>query len=83
MPKNSTNSIREFNALILKSETIIEIQEAKKLLMQDLESFSVEDQGFLLTMIGIRILKLVGGYENLDRTFCRRTCSSFLKSNDN
>jgi len=70
-------------SLLLASKSIKEIKTIKDLLVQDLESYSFADQGFLMTMTGIQIMKIEDGHENVDRFFRECILASFRQSTDN
>ena len=58
MKKKPIYSAREANRLIKQCDSTDKITAIKNLLMQDIESYSLADQGFLLAMLDIQTLKI-------------------------
>jgi hypothetical protein len=69
MEKKPLYTIRHATSLIVGCKSIDEIDLVKNLLIHDMNSYATSDQGFLLTMIGLQIIKLEDGHENFDRFF--------------
>ena len=69
MDRKPTYSVREICSLIMECDSIQEIKTIRNLLVQDLEGYAFPDQGFLMTMLGIQIMKIEDGDENIKRFF--------------
>jgi len=83
MERNPIYPVRKATSLIVGCNSIKEIELMKNVLIQDLGSYTLADQGFLMTMIGLQIIKLEDGDENLDRLFRGCLFASFIQSTDN
>ena len=64
-----TYSVREACSLIIACDSIDDVTTLKNLLVQDIESYPLADQGFLMAMIGLQIIKLEDGRDNFERLF--------------
>jgi hypothetical protein len=69
MEKKPLYPIRQATSLVVGCKSIKEIELVKNLLMHDMNSYPISDQGFLLTMIGLQIIKLGAGHEDFHRFF--------------
>lgn len=83
MERNPIYPVRKATSLIVACNSVNEIALIKDLLIQDIDSYPLADQGFLMTMIGLQIIKLEDGDENLDRLFRGCLFASFSQSTDN
>jgi hypothetical protein len=73
MKRKPTYSVREACSLIIACDSIGDVTTLKNLLVPDIESYSISDQGFLMAMIGLQIIKIEDGTDNFDRLF--RACA--------
>jgi hypothetical protein len=53
-----TYSVREINSLILACGTLSEIERLKEFLLDEIKTYAPADQGFLLAMLGMRMMKI-------------------------
>ena len=83
MERKPTYSVMEACSLIVACNSIKEIKRIKDFLILDLERYSLADQGFLMTMTGIQIMKMEDGHENVDRFFRECIFGSFIRSTEN
>jgi hypothetical protein len=83
MQLKPTYTVMEACSLIVACTSVEEIKTMKDFLIQDLERYSLTDQGFLMTMTGIQIMKIEDGHENVDRFFRECIFASFGQSTDN
>jgi hypothetical protein len=75
--------VRKATSLIVACNSIKEIETIKNAIVQDMNSYSLSDQGFLMTLIGLQIIKLEDGEGNFDRFFRGCFFASFIQSTDN
>lgn len=78
-----TYPVREATKLIVACNSVTEIEEVRNLLIQEMDSYPLADQGFLMTMTGLQIIKLEDGKENFDRFFHGYFFASLMQSKDN
>ena len=83
MERNPIYPVRTAVSIITACKSIEEIAGFKNLLVQDLECYTLADQGFLMTMIGIQIIKLEEGNSNFDRFIMGCIFPLFVQSTDN
>ena len=77
------NSIMEVIKMISDCSSIKEVEVVKHLVVEQLYRFSVADQEFLLTMVGIQIMKLEDTNRSFDRFFREIILGSIVVSTDN
>jgi hypothetical protein len=70
-------------SIITACKSIEQIAEIKNLLVQELECYTLADQGFIMTMIVIQIIKLEEGTGNFDRFIRACVFPLFIRSTDN
>ena len=75
-----TYSIKDIVNMILACGSLNEVEAVKNLLIKDLNNYAVADQGFLLTMVGIQIMKLDDGDRGFDRFFRECIVKSIMVS---
>ena len=83
MKGKPTNSIMEVIKMISDCSSIEEVEGVKHLVVEQLYRYSVADQGFLLTMVGIQIMKLEDASRSFDRFFREIILGSIVVSTDN
>ena len=66
MERNPTHSMKDLCKMILACSSYETLDTVRNLLMKDLYTYSIADQGFLLTMVGIQIIKLGDGNRKFD-----------------
>lgn len=83
MESDPVYPVRKATSLIVACNSMKEIEMIKNLLIQNMDTYSLSDQGFLMTMIGLQIIKLENGEGNFDRFFRGCLFASFIQSTDN
>lgn len=83
MEKSPIYTVRKAVSIITACNSIAEIEEIKNLLVKELEYYTLTDQGFIMTMIGIQIIKLEEGSGNFDRFIRACVFPAFIRSTDN
>lgn len=83
METNPIYPVRKAISLIVACNSIKEVETIKVLLIRDMDSYTLADQGFLMTMIGLQIIKLEDGREAFDRFFRGCIFASYIQSTDN
>jgi len=51
-------TLREANLLITTCRTLDDLEIAKELLLDEMNNYCLPDQGFLLTMMGLQVIKM-------------------------
>jgi hypothetical protein len=83
MKGKRNNSILEISKMITSCRSIEEVEAVKDFVMKELYTYSIADQGFLMTMVGIQIMNLDDRTRNFDRFLKEFILGSIVISTDN